>query len=119
MNDRRKRIIVQAYKSLGKGGIDLDIYLDDIREKYNANNHPDVISCKKTEEEVLAEFLDTFEYQFSLLNDEKENEGKISFEEFLDYYNNISLGIKDDDYFEEMIKGVFNLDSKRNNKKAW
>ena len=119
MNERRKRIIVQAYKSLGKGGIDLDIYLDDIREKYNANNHPDVISGKKTEEEVLAEFLDTFEYQFSLLNDEKENEGKISFEEFLDYYNNISLGIKDDDYFEEMIKGVFNLDSKRNNKKAW
>ena len=119
MNERRKRIIVQAYKSLGKGGIDQDIYLDDIREKYNANNHPDVISGKKTEEEVLAEFLDTFEYQFSLLNDEKENEGKISFEEFLDYYNNISLGIKDDDYFEEMIKGVFNLDSKRNNKKAW
>jgi len=74
---------------------------------------------KKTEEEVLAEFLDTFEYQFSLLNDEKVNDSKVTFEEFLDYYNNISFGIKDDEYFEEMIKSVYNLDNKRNNKKAW
>ena len=118
MNERRKKIILQAFKVLdktGKGVVDLD----DIRNNYNAKMHPDVLNGKKTEEEVLAEFLDTFEYQFSLLNDEKENENKISFEEFLDYYNNISLGIKDDDYFEEMIKGVYNLDSRRNNKKSW
>ena len=82
--------------------------------------HPDVISGKKTEEEILAEFLDTFEYKFNLLNDEKVNEAKITMEEFMDYYNNISFGIKDDDYFEEMIKSVYNLDSKRNNnKKVW
>ena len=37
----------------------------------------------------------------------------------LEYYNNISVGIKDDDYFEEMIKSVYNLDNRRNNKKYW
>jgi len=118
MNKRRKRIIQQAFKAIDKNGIGLD-ELDDMRENYNAKMHPDVLSGKKTEEEVLAEFLDTFEYQFSLLNDEKENESKISLEEFLDYYNNISLGIKDDDFFEEMIKNVYNLESRKNNKKIW
>jgi Ca2+-binding EF-hand superfamily protein len=118
MNERRKRIIQQAFKAIDKNGIGL-VELDDIRENYNAKMHPDVLSGKKTEEEVLAEFLDTFEYQFSLLSDEKENESKISMEEFLDYYNNISLGIKDDSFFEEMIKNVYNLDSRKNNKKIW
>ena len=47
------------------------------------------------------------------------HDSKVTFEEFLDYYNNISFGIKDDEYFEEMIKSVYNLDNKRNNKKAW
>ena len=119
MSEKRKKIIIQVFKSLDKNKIG-EVELDDIREAYNAKMHPDVISGKKTEEEILAEFLDTFEYQFNLLNDEKVNETKITMEEFMDYYNNISFGIKDDDYFEEMIKSVYNLDSKRNtNKKAW
>ena len=40
-------------------------------------------------------------------------------EEFLEYYNNISMSIKDDDYFEEMIKSVYNLDQRRTNKQGW
>ena len=118
MNERRKKVVIQAFKSLDKSGngvIDLDM----IRDAYNAKMHPDVICGKKTEEEILAEFLDTFEYQFNLLKDEKNEENKVMLEEFIDYYNNISLGISDDDYFEEIIRNVFNLDSKRNNKKNW
>ena len=119
MSEKRKKIIIQVFKSLDKNKIG-EVELDDIREAYNAKMHPDVISGKKTEEEILAEFLDTFEYQFNLLNDEKVNETKITMEEFMDYCGDISFGIKDDDYFEEMIKNVYNLDSKRNtNKKAW
>ena len=119
MSEKRKKIIIQVFKSLDKNKIG-EVELDDIREAYNAKMHPDVISGKKTEEEILAEFLDTFEYQFNLLNDEKVNETKITMEEFMDYCGDISFGIKDDEYFEEMIKNVYNLDSKRNtNKKAW
>ena len=118
MNERRKKIVIQAFKSLDKSGNGV-IDLDSIRDAYNAKMHPDVICGKKTEEEILAEFLDTFEYQFNLLKDEKNEENKVMLEEFIDYYNNISMGIKDDDHFEEIIRNVFNLDSKRNNKKNW
>jgi len=41
--------------------------LDDIRAVYNGKHHPEVKAGKKNEDEVLAEFLDNFEYHFSLL----------------------------------------------------
>ena len=118
MNDRRRKIVLQVFKIFDKNQNGV-IEIDDIRENYNAKFHPEVQSGKKTEEEILAEFLDTFEYQFSLLNDGKTKDGKITMEEFLEYYNNISMSIKDDEYFEEMIKSVYNLDKRRTNKKAW
>ena len=41
--------------------------MNDIRGVYNAKNHPDVKSGKKTEDDILGEFLDTFEIHFALL----------------------------------------------------
>ena len=41
----------------GSGKLDIN----DIRGTYNAKRHPDVASGKRTEDEVLFEFLDTFE----------------------------------------------------------
>jgi hypothetical protein len=35
---------------------------------YNAKKHPDVINGKRSEDEVLCEFLDTFEAHYSLLH---------------------------------------------------
>lgn len=40
--------------------------LNDLKGVYNASQHPDVKAGKKTEEEVLCEFLDTFEMHHSL-----------------------------------------------------
>ena len=60
MNDFRKRIAMKAFAVMDKdksGAIDID----DIRGVYNASKNPDVISGKRTEDEVLFEFLDTFE----------------------------------------------------------
>jgi len=47
---------------IDKSGI-LDI--NDIRQKYNAKMHPDVIAKKRTEDEILYDFLDTFEAHHS------------------------------------------------------
>ena len=108
-------IIFETFDKNKSGYIDLD----DIRDVYSAKNHPDVISGKKTEDEVLAEFLDTFQYHFSLLNDNKTKDNKITLEEFMEYYNNISVGIEDDDYFEEVLKNAYDLDNRRVRKKGW
>ena len=119
MNERRKRLISILFETFDKnrkGYIDLD----EIRNAYTPVNHPDVISGKKTQDEVLAEFLDNLQYHFSLLKSDKEQEiKKINFGEFLAFFNNISAGIEDDDYFENVIKAGFNLEDRRPKKKGW
>jgi len=39
--------------------------IDDIKGVYNAKKHPDVISGKKSEDDILGEFLDTFEMHYA------------------------------------------------------
>jgi hypothetical protein len=80
-------------------------------EKYNAKLHPDVRSGKKHEEEVLVEFLDTFEQHHSLLTGDKSaREGNVTWDEFFEYYNNVSCSIDDDRFFELMIRNSWNMD---------
>jgi Ca2+-binding EF-hand superfamily protein len=67
MNDRRRTIVTLAYKKLDKDGSGL-IDIQDLKGVYNASAHPDVRSNKKTEEDVLYEFLDTFEQHYALSN---------------------------------------------------
>lgn len=60
MNDFRKKLCMQAFKILdidGSGAINID----DIKHTYNAKMHPDVIQGKKTEDEILYDFLETFD----------------------------------------------------------
>ena len=118
MNERRKRLIKILFDSFDKNKTGF-VDLDEIRNSYSPSGHPDVLSGKKTEDEVLAEFLDTLQYHFSLLKNDKERKNKISFDEFSEYFNNISVGIEDDDYFENMIKSGFNLEERRPKKKGW
>jgi hypothetical protein len=40
--------------------MDGDISIEEFHQKYNARNHPDVKQGKRTEEEVLVEFMETF-----------------------------------------------------------
>jgi hypothetical protein len=60
MNDFRKNLVVEAYKKLDKDGSG-DLTIKDLQGTYNAKMHPDVKSGKKSEEEILYEFLETFE----------------------------------------------------------
>jgi len=76
MNQFRKNYAMKAFKIMDKdkSGI-LD--LDDIKQSYNAKMHPDVKSGKKTEDDILMEFLDTFEMHYGLTH-EGSRDGKIS-----------------------------------------
>ncbi len=60
MNNFRRDLVGQAFKIIDK---DKNGYLEieDIRGTYNARQHPDVRAGKKTEDDVLLEFLETFE----------------------------------------------------------
>ena len=109
MNQPRKNLVKRAFDKIdrNRNGI---VELDDLKGVYNAKNHPDVKLGKKTEEEVLSEFLDTFEMHYSLLHPGSRDK-RISFDEFIEYYNNVSMSIEDDRYFELMITNAWNLNN--------
>ena len=65
MNQRRKNICILAFKKMDKDSSGT-LSIDDIKGTYNAKLHPDVKMGKKTEEDILYEFLDTFEQHYSL-----------------------------------------------------
>lgn len=118
MNQRRESIVQKAFNKLDlndNGYLDID----ETREAFNTRNHPDVLNGRKTEDEVLGEFIDTFDYHFDLLSPSKGKEAKITLEEFMKYYNYISMGIPDDQYFEAIVTNAWNLDNKPNYGKAW
>lgn len=118
MNEFRMNLAKRAFKIMDKDGSG-QIDISDLKGVYNAKFHPDVKSGKKTEDEVLAEFLDTFEYHFNLLNSNKSKDRSISMEEWIEYYNNISMSIDEDPYFELMMKNAWNMDGQKVTKKGW
>lgn len=67
MNDFRREICQRAFSCLDQSN-DGVIDLADIKRKYNAKKHPDVLAGKKGEDEVLCEFLDTFEAHYVMMH---------------------------------------------------
>lgn len=65
MNQFRQNIVKAAFRKIDKDNSGI-LELNDIQGVYNASRHPDVKSGKKTEDEVLGEFLETFEMHHSL-----------------------------------------------------
>jgi len=116
MNQTRRGLVRKAFDKLDRNGNGV-VELDDIRGVYNAKNHPDVKLGKKTEDEVLTEFLDTFEAHYALIHPGSRDK-KITFDEFIEYYNNVSMSIEDDRYFELMMTNAWNLNN-ASYKKGW
>lgn len=109
MSAYRKALVKRAFDRLDRNGNGV-VELDDVKGFYNAKMHPDVRSGRKTEDEILTEFLDTFELHHSIKNP-KDKDGKITFKEFVEYYNNVSASIDNDQYFELMMTNAWNLNN--------
>jgi hypothetical protein len=116
MNSFRKQLVRKAFDKLDKNGNGI-IELDDIKGVYNAKFHPEVKAGKKTEDEVLYEFLDTFELHHTLKNP-GDKDRIIKIHEFNEYYNNVSASIDNDQYFELMMTNAWNLNN-TTQKKGW
>ena len=75
---------------------------DEIASKFDASRHPDVLRGKATEQDVYRDFLDTFDVGGVV-------DGKVTKEEFANYYANVSSSIDDDDYFELCLRNAWHI----------
>ena len=107
MKPERKALAERAFNILDKNR-NGKIELVDISQTYNAKKHPAVKEGRKTEDQVLNEFLETFEVHHNEVA-ERRGDSVVDLEEFLEYYNNVSASIDDDVYFEQMMDGSWNL----------
>ena len=100
LNDRRKEMIGLAFNILDtdRSGF---ITVEEIKDKYDVSQDPKVISGEKTEEEVLHTFLDQW--------DRGDKDGIVTYDEFEDYYKEISASIDGDDYFELMMRNAWRI----------
>ena len=118
MNPMRRKLVGQAYVKLDKDGNGW-IDINDIKGTYSAKTHPDVLSGKKTEEQILLEFLETFETQHNIRTNGAPDH-VVTREEFDEYYNNISASIDNDQYFELMMNNAWKInEGDRSYGKSW
>jgi hypothetical protein len=101
MSNKRRNLVLQAFNKLDTNG-DGIIEPDDLINIYDAAQHPDVISGRKSAADVLREFLDTFDIGGIV-------DGKVTQQEFENYYNNLSALIDDDNYFELMMRSSWRI----------
>ncbi len=106
MNNFRKKLVLRAFDKLDidKSGV---VEVNDLKYIFNVKNNPDVRSGKKSEEEVYGEFIETFEMHHNMQRGSRDR--RVTKEEFLEYYNNISCSIDDDAYFELMMNNAWKL----------
>jgi len=90
LNERRLNMVKRAFNVLDRDGSEV-INSKDLKGVYTAKEHPDVIAGKKTEEQVLNEFLNQFE------GTQGNHDGTISWDEWKGYYEELSMGIPNDD----------------------
>lgn len=116
MNERRKKIALKAFEKLDKDNSGI-IDINDIKYLYNAKQHPEVRSGKKTEEDVFGEFLETFETHHNILKGNRDR--RITQDEWIEYYNNVSMSIDNDEYFETMMVNAWKLNGNVQYAKGW
>ena len=85
------------------------IKLKEIKNLYNAKMHPDVYVGYKTEKDIYKEFL----YTFDTFCEFYEIYDYINCEEFIEYYKGISASIVEDNYFDDILNGVWNINIKK------
>eukprot|EP01063_Lacrimia_lanifica_P011689 TRINITY_DN18405_c0_g1_i1.p1 TRINITY_DN18405_c0_g1~~TRINITY_DN18405_c0_g1_i1.p1 ORF type:complete len:547 (+),score=236.85 TRINITY_DN18405_c0_g1_i1:114-1754(+) len=101
MNARRLALTRECFKRIDTDGSGVASFAE-LKAIYGENlpRHPEVLSGKKTEDEVMREFL---------LNWDRSRDGNVEIGEFIDYYTDLSVNVDDDDYFELMMRNAWHV----------
>jgi hypothetical protein len=108
LSKRRQDLVEQVFTLLDKNKSGTLEY-EDIKGVYNARSHPDVIANRRTEQDILDEFLLNFEVHRNLKQKQKRGAVVVTKKDFSNYYANISASIDLDDYFELMLRNAWHL----------
>lgn len=75
--------------------------LSDFQEIFDASAHPDAVSGKKTPAQIQREFLAKWFKQ--------DIDSIVTWEEFLDFYRDVSSSVDRDEYFDLLLRNTWKL----------
>lgn len=101
MSGHRRGLIIQAFKKLDKlcDGV---VTVEDLRGVYNVSKHKKFLSGEWNEDQCLKEFLTSFDTPNNF-------DGRVTEEEFINYYSGVSASIDNDAYFDLMMRNAWKL----------
>jgi len=88
---------MKAFNLLDKSG-DGFITAEDVSKIYDVSKNPDFISNRLTRDQILGNFLNQFD------GARGNDDGKVTKEEWIDYYTDVSASISSDEYFVRMME---------------
>lgn len=100
MNENRKQFVAIAFKKLDKTGNGI-VDIQDLVNTYDVSFHPKFKSGEMSKNDILNEFMAQW--------DTVVKDGKVTLEEFVEYYNDVSASIDEDDYFELMMRNAWHI----------
>ena len=100
--EKRKQLVENVFKNIdkdNKGGVSVD----ELIQLYNPKGSYEFLYNKEDEENAKKIFEDTFKENHIYLNGEDGIDKLVDIDEFIDYYESVSLMIPEDDIFKEVI----------------
>ncbi|XP_064113780.1 crustacean calcium-binding protein 23-like isoform X2 [Macrobrachium nipponense] len=101
MNETRMKLVEMAFDKMDKSG-DGVVTVDDLKGVYTVTKHPKFLSGEMTEDQILLTVIKKFENNTSV-------DGKITKDEFCDYYAGVSASVDQDAYFDLMMRNAWGI----------
>jgi len=100
LTERRLGMVKKAFAMLDKDGSG-KITVSDIAGIYDVSMNPLFLEGRKTRDEILADFLNSFE------GSRGNKDGCVTWEEFYDYYSDLAMSTPSDEYFVKMMESTW------------
>lgn len=100
MNDNRKAFVKMAFNKLDNTNNGI-VDIQDLANVYDVSFHPKFKSGEMSKNDILTEFMAQW--------DTCTKDGKVTLEEFYEYYNDVSASIDEDNYFELMMRNAWHI----------
>lgn len=85
-----------------------ELNISDIAAIYDVSMNPEFLEGRKTRDEILRDFLNNFD------GAKGNNDGKVSKQEWVDYYTDLSMSTPSDEYFVRMMESTWQVPEEEN-----
>jgi len=100
LSERRLNMVKKAFMMLDKDGSG-QLTTSDIAGIYDVSMNAEFLEGKKTKDEILTEFLNNFD------GARGNNDGIITWDEWKDYYSDLSMSTPSEEYFVRMMESTW------------